>query len=227
LKYEEQSDGAHIEALVIGSEPQPYKVIADIESPDKFKATCSCPYFEEVCKHSVAVLLTHIARSFPGMRFDMAEPDRGREPYPEPITRARDLLDDAKTIQAQVIANTETPEFSLGALVLEKPLALIIGTLPLKVEGKVNILKVPEPMVHALPENSRIHRLVKYLLGLPQATKGSAGGHAVMKASSLDTSVFAQGLSAPPTDKKLVFQKPALSRVSSFLKLKTANWQSN
>lgn len=179
LKYEEQNDGAHMEALVIGSEPQPYKVIADIEGPDKFKAVCSCPYFEEVCKHSVAVLLTHIARSFPGMRFDMAEPDRGRDGYQEPITRARDLLDDAKTIQGLVIANKEEPEFSLGALVLEKPLALIIGTLPLKVEGKVNILKVPEPMVNALPDGSRIHRLVKYLLGLPQATKGSAGGHRI------------------------------------------------
>src|SRR5438874_5353698 len=61
LKYDENDSGGQIEALVIGSEPQPYKVTATIDSPEVFKAECSCPYFEEVCKHSVAVLLTHIA----------------------------------------------------------------------------------------------------------------------------------------------------------------------
>src|SRR5688572_27637141 len=58
LKYQENEDASQVEALVIGSEPQPYKVVVDIESAEKFKAICSCPYFEDVCKHSVAVLLT-------------------------------------------------------------------------------------------------------------------------------------------------------------------------
>src|ERR1051326_5634273 len=62
LKYEEDGNGVSVEARVIGSEPQPYKVNARIEDFEHFKAECSCPYFEEVCKHSVAVLLTYIAR---------------------------------------------------------------------------------------------------------------------------------------------------------------------
>lgn len=77
LKYEE-SDANSIEALVIGSEPQPYKVTATVDDAGTFKAECSCPYFEEVCKHSVAVLLTHIARANPGVRFDLSE-DRPRD----------------------------------------------------------------------------------------------------------------------------------------------------
>ena len=65
LKYDEHDND--IEALVIGSEPQPYKVIVNLDTGDNFKASCSCPYFEDVCKHSVAVLLTHIARTNPGI----------------------------------------------------------------------------------------------------------------------------------------------------------------
>src|SRR6185437_6696045 len=97
LKYEEGDDASHIEALVIGSEPQPYKVSVDIESAEKFKAVCSCPYFEEVCKHSVAVLLTHIARTFPGVRFDMGDDGRRESIHDQP-PRAREILDDPKEI---------------------------------------------------------------------------------------------------------------------------------
>ena len=79
LKYSEDESGGSIEALVIGSEPQPYKIIVTIDSPEIFKAECSCPYFEEVCKHSVAVLLTHINRHNPGARFDLAEPEQRKE----------------------------------------------------------------------------------------------------------------------------------------------------
>src|ERR1700719_4144134 len=73
LKYEEIDGGSKLEALVIGSEPQPYKVVVTIDENDNFKAECSCPYFEEVCKHSVAALLTNIARANPGIRFDLNE----------------------------------------------------------------------------------------------------------------------------------------------------------
>ncbi|MBX9687848.1 MAG: DEAD/DEAH box helicase [Candidatus Obscuribacterales bacterium] len=177
LKYEEQNDGADVEALVIGSEPQPYKINVTVDSNDNFKAVCSCPYFEEICKHSVAVLLTHIARSFPGIRFDTG--DNLKEPAAEHGPRAKDMLEDPKAVlQALATENLER-EFTMGVLVLEKPLAFIVGTLPDEVQGKVNILKVPEPMLNILSEGSRIHTLVKYLLALPQATKGPAGGHRI------------------------------------------------
>lgn len=181
LKYEEREDGSEVEALVIGSEPQPYKVTVSVDAADKFKAVCSCPYFEEICKHSVSVLLTHIARSFPGIRFDTQ--DMMRDPPPEPGPRAKEILEDPKLAltQLQQTGQGQSPEaeFKLGVLILEKPLAFIVGTLPEEVHGKVNILKVPEPMLSVLPEGSRIHTLVKYLLALPQATKGPAGGHRI------------------------------------------------
>jgi len=180
LKYEEAADASQVEALVIGSEPQPYKVLVEIESPQKFKAECSCPYFEEVCKHSVAVLLTHIAKTFPGVRFDLGEPDKGKESSQEAPPRARDVLDDPKTIQASLANNeVDVKDFELGILVLEKPLALIIGTLPEEHVGKVNILKVPAPVLDTLEPDTRIHKLVKYLTMLPQTTKGLAGGHRI------------------------------------------------
>lgn len=182
LKYEEQNDASHVEALVIGSEPQPYKVVVDVESPEKFKAECSCPYFEEVCKHSVAVLLTHIAKTFPGVRFDLGENDRGKDGQQEgaPVPRARDVLEDPKAITAALAnGNGEAKDFELGALVLEKPLALIIGTLPEEQQGKVNILKVPTPVLDTLEPETKIYRLVQYLTGLPQTTKGLAGGHRI------------------------------------------------
>jgi len=178
LKYEEHNDGAEVEALVIGSEPQPYKITVSVEENGKFKAVCSCPYFEEICKHSVAVVLTHIARSFPGIRFDTG--DSLKEPAQEHGPRAKEILEDPKIVLA-ALAEPEkiTREFTMGVLVLEKPLAFIVGTLPDEIHGKVNILKVPEPMLNVLPEDSYIHKLVKYLLALPQATKGPAGGHRV------------------------------------------------
>jgi superfamily II DNA or RNA helicase len=179
LKYEERDDASKIEALVIGSEPQPYKINVEIEADDKFKAICSCPYFEEVCKHSVAVLLTHIARTFPGVRFDMGDERGGREPLPDQAPRARDILDDPKAIQAALAENNGAKDFTLGVLVLEKPLALILGTLPQEVQGKVNILKVPAGILPTLEPNSRFQKLVTYLTSLPQTTKGIAGGHRI------------------------------------------------
>jgi superfamily II DNA or RNA helicase len=178
LKYEELNEGAEIAALVIGSEPQPYSVNVTVDDNDKFKAVCSCPYFEEICKHSVAVVLTHIAKSFPGIRFDTG--DILKEPVMEHGPRAKEILEDPKAALA-ALASSETieREFTMGVLVLEKPLAFIVGMLPDEVQGKVNILKVPEQMLNVLSEGSRIHTLVKYLLALPQATKGPAGGHRI------------------------------------------------
>lgn len=174
LKYEEDGEGK-IEALVIGSEPQPYKVIGTIESEDSFKAECSCPYFEEVCKHSVAVLLTHIARGNPGIRFDLAENDRGRDNSQERSPKAKDLLDDPKSAEGDPVDSRH----QLGILVLEKPLALIVGTVPQERQGKVNILKVPPEFLNILDPETKIHKLTKYLTMLPQTTKGMAGGHRI------------------------------------------------
>ncbi|HEY9869808.1 MAG TPA: SNF2-related protein [Candidatus Obscuribacterales bacterium] len=175
LKYQEGEGGATVEALVIGSEPQPYKVTVSIESEDRFKAECSCPYFEEVCKHSVAVLLTHIARRNPGIRFDFADQERVREAPEERAPKARDMLDDPFAAGAQ----PDSREFTLGLLILEKPLALIVGTIPDEPQGKVNILKVPPQVLEMLEPESRIWRLAKYLTLLPQTTKGQAGGHRI------------------------------------------------
>jgi SNF2 family DNA or RNA helicase len=175
LKYEEGPDG-NIEALVIGSEPQPYKVVVTFDDGNGFKAVCSCPYFEEVCKHSVAVLLTHIARGNPGIRFDLTEPEKPREtPSGERTLKAKEILEDPKTSTGGI----EAPEVKLGVLVLEKPLALILGTTPTEPQGKVNILKVPIEVLSTLEPESRMHKLVKYLTSLPQITKGPAGGHRI------------------------------------------------
>jgi SNF2 family DNA or RNA helicase len=175
LKYDEDDSGKNIEALVIGSEPQPYKVIVTIEDAENFKAECSCPYFEEVCKHSVAVLLTQIARANPGIRFDLNDNDRPRDGQGERAPKAKDLLDDPKA--PGVFA--EAAEFTLGLLVLEKPLALIVGTVPDEPQGKVNILKVPPEVLNIFEPQSRIYKLAKYLTSLPQTTKGPAGGHRI------------------------------------------------
>ena len=175
LKYvemETEQGGGLIEALVIGSEPQPYKIVVTVESPEVFKAECSCPYFEEVCKHSVAVLLTHVARHNPGIRFDLAD-EKGEKTPSEKVPKAKDLLDDPR--EEGVVADAR--DFEMGLLVLEKPLAMIVGVLPDEPSGKVNILKVPPEVLPVLPEKSRIWRLAKYLTSLPQTTKGTAGGH--------------------------------------------------
>ncbi len=188
LKYEESDDKGHIVALVIGSEPQPYRVEVNIADENTFTAVCSCPYFEPVCKHSVAVLLTHIAKVKPGIRFDVHEGDRRNgQQEKEKAPKAKDYLEDpyakdskepAKDL-AQDNGNLEEPTFELGLLVLEKPLALIVGIIPEKVEGKVNILKVPPEVVGTLEEGSRLHKLASYLTDLPQTTKGQAGGHRI------------------------------------------------
>jgi SNF2 family DNA or RNA helicase len=175
LKYSEDETAGTIEALVIGSEPQPYKIVVTIDSPDVFKADCSCPYFEEVCKHSVAVLLTHINRHNPGARFDLAEPEQRKEGPQEKVPKAKELLDDPR--EEGVVPDAK--DFELGLLVLEKPLAMIVGVVPNEPHGKVNILKVPPEILPTLPADSRIFRLAKYLTCLPQTTKGTAGGHRI------------------------------------------------
>lgn len=179
LKYEESPDGSRIEALVIGSEPQPYKIIVHLDAQDQFKAECSCPYFEEICKHSVSVILNHIARSFPGIKFDIGE--FAKEMHEQPAPKAKDLLDDPKETKELDNKAPDDGSFALGVLILERPLALILGTLPPEPQGKVNILKVPEPMLNMLPPESRMYKLVKYLTLLPQATRGPAGGHRIPK----------------------------------------------
>ena len=70
-------------------------------------------------------------------------------------------------------------DFQLGLLVLEKPLALIVGTVPGEPHGKANILKVPLEVLNLYESNSRIYRLAKYLTSLPQTTKGPLGGHRI------------------------------------------------
>ncbi len=175
LKYDED-DAGRIEALVIGSEPQPYKVVATIDSPELFKAECSCPYFEEVCKHSVSVLLTHIAKANPGIRFDLNEGERPKDSPMERGPKAKDVLDDPKTMN---LTEPHQRDFELGILVLEKPLALILGVLPEQQQGKVNILKVPPMILDTLEPESRIWKLTKYLTSQPQQTKGAAGGHRI------------------------------------------------
>ncbi|MDZ4834986.1 MAG: SNF2-related protein [Candidatus Melainabacteria bacterium] len=174
LKYEETEDGASIVALVIGSEPQPYRVEVTIDDDHGFKAVCSCPYFEEVCKHSVAVLLTNIARTQPGVRFDLQDGDRRSGPQ-EKVPKAKDFLDDPG-VEGTV---PDAKDFEIGILVLEKPLALILGVLPDEVKGKVNILKVPPQIVDLMEPESRVWKLTKYLTSLPQTTKGTAGGHRI------------------------------------------------
>lgn len=172
LKYEENEK--HIEALVIGSEPQPYRIKVEIQDADHFIAECSCPYFEEVCKHSVSVLLTHIARHNPGIRFEMTDGERPRETEEAP--RAKDLLEAAP---ATKVIEVDANAIELGVLILERPLALIIGIIPPQPQGKVNILKIQPEFCNFLEPDSNSYKLAKYLTLLPQATKGQAGGHRI------------------------------------------------
>lgn len=174
LKYEENETASVVHALVIGSEPQPYQVDVNIASQTEFTAECSCPYFEPICKHSVAVVLTHIAKSHPGIRFDLQDTDR-RNGQTQKAPKAKDYLDDPH----QEDVEADEKNFELGVLILEKPLALIVGVLPEEIKGKVNILKVPPQILGTLEENSKIWKLTKYLTELPQTTKGQAGGHRI------------------------------------------------
>jgi hypothetical protein len=178
LKYEEHEGGNSIEALVIGSEPQPYKVEASVDDSGAFKAECSCPYFEEICKHSVAVLLTHIARANPGVRFDLNE-DRPRDGQHERGPKAKEHLDDPRAAGAV----REPSDFTLGLLVLEKPLALIVGTVPEEQHGKVNILKVPPEILNILEPDSKMHKLATCCPRLPKAWPAAIAFPAVKKGS--------------------------------------------
>lgn len=175
LKYEENDTGSMVHALVIGSEPQPYQVDVAIQSQDEFKAECSCPYFEPICKHSVAVVLTHIARSHPGIRFDLPDSDRRNGQSSAKAPKAKEYLDDP----LEEGVEPDSDSFELGVLILEKPLALIVGVVPGEVEGKVNILKVPPQILDTLEKDSKIWKLTRYLTDLPQTTKGQAGGHRI------------------------------------------------
>lgn len=176
LKYEENETASQVHALVIGSEPQPYQVEVKIASKEDFTAECSCPYFEPICKHSVAVVLTHIAKSHPGIRFDLQDSDR-RNAQNVKTPKAKDYLDDPTKNKEE--KGDEDKSFELGVLILEKPLALIVGVLPEEIKGKVNILKVPPQILATLEEDSKIWKLTKYLTDLPQTTKGQAGGHRI------------------------------------------------
>jgi SNF2 family DNA or RNA helicase len=177
LKYEEPN-GDSIDALVIGSEPQPYKVTVQVLPGGKFKAECSCPYFEDVCKHSVAVLLTYLGRRHPGMRFDLNDGERGSSNAEQHDTpRAREFLDDARDVPV----SERSKDITMGLLIIEKPLALIVGLLPDQPQGKVNILKVPPQVLPTLEKDSRIWKLARYLTALPQTTKGLAGGHRITR----------------------------------------------
>ena len=99
--------------------------------------------------------------------------ERAQQASPLPEPHANTNGDSTKT------EPDSQPQFTLGMLVLEKPLAFIIGTVPDSPQGKVNILKVPPEIINTLEPGSRMHRLVKYLTSLPQTTKGSAGGHRI------------------------------------------------
>src|SRR5262249_34251494 len=100
----------------------------------------SCPYFEEVCKHSVAVLLTLIAKQNPGIRFDLTDSDRNKEGPQERLPRAKELLDDPRAVTT---GESTDRDFVLGLLVLERPLALNLGMIPDEAQGISHIVKVP------------------------------------------------------------------------------------
>jgi len=169
-------DSQHIEAQVEGSGEDPYTLSIAFSSPQNFTSNCSCPYFEDVCKHAVAVVLTYIQRRDRNLRNTIKQilEDRPREPR-----------QNSSEIKAEEFLNSkglsvpkELP-FTLGMLILPKPLALILGMIPNSPSGKVTILKIPEPVVSTLPEGSPLRSLADYLLRVPQTTSGPAGGHRV------------------------------------------------
>jgi SNF2 family DNA or RNA helicase len=169
-------DNQHVEAQVEGSGEDPYTLSIEFSSPQSFVSNCSCPYFEDVCKHAVAVVLTYIQRRDRNLRNTIKQilEERPREPrqtFSE--VKAEDFLN------TKELTLPEEIPFTLGMLILPKPLALILGMLPTSPSGKVTILKIPEPVVSTLPEGSPLRSLADYLLRVPQTTSGPAGGHRV------------------------------------------------
>gem|GEM_PF-3014773 len=176
VQYSE-TDPQHMTARVSGSGSEPYSVDVEITGTEAFRSTCSCPYFEEVCKHGVAVLLTYLQRR-----------DRNlRQSVKELLEQARDQRDEKEApgpdpkelLNPQELDPTAPRDFQMGLLLLPRPLAVILGILPTQATGKVNILKIPPVALGTLPEASPARRLAEYLVALPQAITGSAGGHRV------------------------------------------------
>jgi superfamily II DNA or RNA helicase len=169
-------DSQHVEAQVEGSGEDPYTLSIEFPTPQSFISNCSCPYFEDVCKHAVAVVLTYIQRRDRNLRNTIKQilEDRPREPRQNSSEIKVEEFLNSKGLSVP----TELP-FTLGMLILPKPLALILGMLPSSPSGKVTILKIPEPVVSTLPEGSPLRSLADYLLRVPQTTSGPAGGHRV------------------------------------------------
>ncbi|MGA7952007.1 MAG: DEAD/DEAH box helicase [Gloeobacterales cyanobacterium] len=169
-------DSQHVEAQVEGSGEDPYTLSIEFSTPESFTSNCSCPYFEDVCKHAVAVVLTYIQRRDRNLRNTIKQilENRPREPRQNsPEIKAEEFLN------SKGLSVPKELPFTLGLLILPKPLALILGMLPNSPSGKVTILKIPEPVVSTLPEDSPLRSLADYLLRIPQTTSGPAGGHRV------------------------------------------------
>jgi superfamily II DNA or RNA helicase len=169
-------DSQHVEAQVEGSGEDPYALSIEFPTPQSFVSDCSCPYFEDVCKHAVAVVLTYIQRRDRNLRNTIKQilEERPREP--------RQNFSEIKAEEFLNSTGLTLPEelpFTLGMLILPKPLALILGMLPSAPSGKITILKIPEPVVSTLQEGSPLRSLADYLLRVPQTTSGPAGGHRV------------------------------------------------
>ncbi len=173
LRYEELKDKNGLEALVIGSEPQPYKVELVFKDLGDFDVNCSCPYFEAVCKHSVAAVLHYLSKINPNLRFELSE--LNSDSQSEKTPKAKDFLDE-NILQTDLV---DSEHLDLGVLILEKPLAFIVGIIPAETVGKINILKLPQELSQTYSHNKLCQKLIDYLLALPQTTKGNAGGHRI------------------------------------------------
>ncbi len=171
----QEPDLQNIKAQVSGSEEQPYQVAITLTEVGKFESTCSCPYFEEICKHRVAVLLQYLQRRDRNLRNqvkDLLEQARDRREE-LPAIDPKDFLDTTG------LAIATDPAFEMGFLLLPRPMALILGIMPAQPTGKVNILKIPPQALQILPEADPARRLADYLIALPQNIAGEAGGHRV------------------------------------------------
>ncbi len=175
LRYEEFKDKTGLEALVIGSEPQPYKVELKLKESGDFDVACTCPYFEDICKHSVAVILNYLSKLNPGLRFELNENDRLHDNQNEKAPKVKDFFEENLDLNDCTSIN----KIDLGVLILEKPLAFILGLIPNETMGKINILKIPQDTSNHFASEKLIPNLIQYLLALPQTTKGNAGGHRI------------------------------------------------
>eukprot|EP00741_Cyanophora_paradoxa_P005117 tig00000863_g4959.t1 len=188
-EYSEEPAASTVRGRVVGSDPAspPYEVRVRLpaERGGRPECECSCPYVEDVCKHSVALMLQHLALRDRRLR-DKLQGIRAEEQEAQRLERAQGgqragvrALEPPRPGDFDFEAVGALPRLHVGLQIIPHPLALLFGLVPKEAFGKASILKIPEAAAAAIPPGTPARALVEYLRGQPSAIAGSAGGHRV------------------------------------------------